>query len=221
LNRSELWGPAADRLFIVGLTGGIASGKTEVAAELSRLGATVMDADEVARRVTSPGTDAYKALIERFGNGILDDGGRVDRTALSRIVFEDASKRQLLNSITHPEIFKTIIKDVNSLADALGPGDIPVVVIDAALIVDIGVSGFFDIVVLVTADDGVRLSRLLEKRGMTEKEARARIASQVPDSERRKNSGIVIENDGSIEQLRSKVREAWEEIGQRSGGFHS
>jgi dephospho-CoA kinase len=89
------------------------------------------------------------------------------------------------------------------------------------LIVDIGVSGFFDIVVLVTADDGVRLSRLLEKRGMTEKEARARIASQVPDSERRKNSGIVIENDGSIEQLRSKVREAWEEIGQRSGGFHS
>lgn len=220
MNRSEIWGPAADRLLIVGLTGGIASGKTEVADELVRLGATVIDADEVTRQVTLPGTDVHRDLVERFGNGILDNEGRVDRTALSRIVFGDESKRQLLNSITHPAIFKTILGDVNRCAEGLGPEDAPVVVIDAALIVDIGVSGIFDLILLVTADDDVRLSRLLDKRGMAEQEARARIASQVPDSKRRENSDIVIENNGIVEQLRSKVQAAWEEICRRSRELH-
>lgn len=220
MNRSEIWGPAADRLLIVGLTGGIASGKTEIADELVRLGGTVIDADEVNREVTLPGSDVHGDLVERFGNGILDNEGRVDRTALSRIVFGDESKRQLLNSITHPAIFKTILGDVNRCAEGLGPGDAPAVVIDAALIVDVGVSGIFDLILLVTADDDVRLSRLLDKRGMAEQEARARIASQVPDSKRRENSDMVIENNGTVEQLRSKVQAAWEEIGRRSRELH-
>jgi dephospho-CoA kinase len=220
LNRSEIWGPAADKILIVGLTGGIASGKTEVADELVRLGATVIDADEVTRQVNMPGTPTYKALLEQFGGGILDEEGTIDRTALSRIVFSDESKRKLLNSITHPEIFRTIIEDVNRYADGIRPGDVPAVVIDAALIVDVGVTSMFDLIVLVTADEDVRLSRLLEMRGMSVEEGRARIASQVPDATRLESADFVIENNGIIEQLRSRVVEAWKEIERRSRELH-
>jgi dephospho-CoA kinase len=220
LNRSEIWGPAADKILIAGLTGGIASGKTEVADELVRLGATVIDADEVTRQVNLPGTPTYKALLEHFGGGVLDEEGMIDRTALSRIVFSDESKRKLLNSITHPEIFRTIIEDVNRYAEGLRPGGVPAVVIDAALIVDVGVSSMFDLIVLVAADEEARLSRLLEMRGMSEEEGRARIASQVPDATRLESADFVIENNGSIEQLRSKVAEAWKEIERRSRELH-
>jgi len=220
LNGSEIWGPAADRLFIVGLTGGIASGKTEVADELVRLGATVIDADEVTRQVTLPGTSVYKALIEQFGRGIVDEEGRIDRLALSKIVFDDDARRKLLNSITHPEIFKTIFEEVNRYAEGLQIQDVPAVVIDAALIVDVGVSGIFDLIILVTADEDVRLSRLREKRGMSAEKGQARIASQVPDAKRLKSADLVIENNGSIEQLRSKVAEAWKEVCRRSRELH-
>jgi dephospho-CoA kinase len=220
LNRSEIWGPAADKLFIVGLTGGIASGKTEVACELSRLGATVIDADEVARRVTMPGTTAYGALTEQFGMGILDEEGMIDRLALSEIVFRDESKLNQLNSITHPEIFKTIIGEVNHYGKGLRARDVPAVVIDAALIVDVGVAGIFDLILLVTADEDVRLSRLMVRRGMPEEEARARIASQVPDANRMESADVAIENNGSLEQLRSKAVEAWKEIDRRARELH-
>jgi len=220
LNLSEIWGPAADQLLIVGLTGGIASGKTEVANELERLGATVIDADRVTLQVTKTGTPVYEALLEEFGGGILGENGQIDRNALSRIVFGNETKRKLLNSITHPEIFKEIIEGVNQYAERICPGDIPAVIVDAALIVDVGVSGIFDLIILVTADEDLRLSRLIEKRGMSMAEAKARIASQAPDSKRHESADLVIENNGSIEQLRSKVGEAWKEIEQRSGERH-
>lgn len=220
MNLSEIWGPAADQLLIVGLTGGIASGKTEVANELERLGATVIDADRVTLQVTKPGTPVYEALLEEFGGGILGENGQIDRNALSRIVFGNEAKRKLLNSITHPEIFKEIIEGVNQHAESIRPRDVPAVIVDAALIVDVGVSGVFDLIILVTADEDVRLSRLLEKRGMSVAEAKARIASQAPDSKRHESADLVIENNGSIEQLRSKVDEAWKEIEQRSGERH-
>jgi dephospho-CoA kinase len=220
LNRTEIWGPAADKLLIVGLTGGIASGKTEVADELARLGARVIDADEITRQVTLPGMSVYKALIEAFGRGIIDENGTINRLALSRIVFEDDKKRKLLNSIIHPEIFKTISREINTYARDLQIQDVPGIVVDAALIVDVGISGIFDLIILVTADEDVRLSRMLDKRGMSGEEGRARIESQVPEAKRLESADIVIDNNGDIEQLRSIVAEVWEELRLKSRQLH-
>ena len=220
MNRTEIWGPAADKLLIVGLTGGIASGKTEVADELARLGARVIDADEITRQVTQPGMSVNKALIEEFGRGIVDENGRIDRLALSRIVFEDDEKRKLLNSIIHPEIFKTISREVNTYARDLQIQDVPGIVVDAALIVDVGISGVFDLIILVTADEDVRLSRMLDKRGMSNDEGRARIESQVPEVKRLESADIVIDNNGDIDQLRAIVAEVWEEVCRRSRQLH-
>jgi len=216
LSLSEVWGPAADRLLIVGLTGGIASGKSEVARELERLGATVIDADRVARDVVLPGTDAYKELVEEFGHGILDGDGKIDRAALSRLVFTDDARLNRLNQITHPHIIAGIIGDVNRFAVGLKPNDVPAVIVDAALIVDIGASGVFDLVVVVTADDDVRAVRLVRDRGMSEREARSRIESQVLDCKRIKIADTIVHNNSTMEKLASRVSEVWSEIERRA-----
>lgn len=209
---SDIWGPAADRLLIVGLTGGIASGKTEVATELERLGARVIDADVVAREVVKPGNPAYEKIVDEFGKGILDEEGRIARDRLAEIVFADDRKRRLLNEITHPAIFLEIVKQVTEYADGLSAGKVPAVVIDAALIVDAGVSSVFDILLVVTAEDSSRVARLIENRGISEEEARERISSQVPEAERVNMADTVITNNGSIGELRIEVRKVWEQI---------
>ncbi len=218
MGNSAIWGPAADGLLIVGLTGGIASGKTEVTSRLVALGAMVVDADQVAREVTVPGTEVFRRLVGEFGRGILGAEGGIDRPALAEKVFGNESRRQLLNSITHPAIFAEIVSRVREYGESLGPGDVPVVVVDAALIVDIGASGMFDLLVVVTAEEKTRIRRLTGKRGMCEEDARGRVASQITDRERIDSADIVIENNGSIEELKETVDRVWNEIlGARSG----
>jgi dephospho-CoA kinase len=212
LGHSEVWGPAGERLLIVGLTGGIASGKTEVDRELIHLGALVVDADQVARDVVGCGTPTYRRLLNEFGEGILGADGEIDRAALAGMVFGKPEKLQLINGITHPAIFQKMLRLVSEYAEGLGPEKAPVAVLDAALIVDTGVSGVFDMLIVVTADEGLRVKRLVEMREMDEAEARSRIASQVPDARRVEMADIVIENNGSIEELRHGVSEAWEDI---------
>jgi len=216
LGHSEVWGPAGDCLLVVGLTGGIASGKTEVDREFEILGALVVDADQVARDIVLPGTAAYEKIVGRFGEGILDEAGAIDRAALAGVVFADEDKRLLLNSITHPAIFQEMVRLVRERAENLRPGEVPVVILDAALIVDTGVSGVFDLLLVVTADEEQRVHRLLEMRGMTEDEARSRIASQLDESKRMAMADIVIDNNASIEELRSRVREVWGELSRRA-----
>lgn len=208
----EMWGPAGERLLIVGLTGGIASGKSEVAEELARQGAEVIDADLVAREIVVPGAPTYKRLVEEFGKGILDGSGSLDRTLLAKVIFGNEDKRRLLNGITHPAIFSEIAVRINSYADNLQEGDVPAAIVDAALIVDIGASGVFDLLLVVTSDESRRFGRLVEFRGMADSDARERIESQVPDGKRLARADIVIENNGSLEELRSRVAEVWEEI---------
>lgn len=212
MGHPEIWGPAGERLLIVGLTGGIASGKTEVDRELIHLGALVVDADQVARDVVGCGTPTYRRLLNEFGEGILGVDGEIDRAALAGMVFGKPEKLQLINGITHPAIFQEMLRLVSEYAEGLGPEKAPVAVLDAALIVDTGVSGVFDMLIVVTADEGLRVKRLVEMREMDEAEARSRIASQVPDARRVEMADMVIENNGSIEELRHGVSEAWEDI---------
>ncbi len=216
MGHRELWGPAGDRLLVVGLTGGIASGKTEVALELRRLGALVIDADDVAREVTLPGGAAYGPLVQEFGEGILDPDGKLDRAALAALVFRDDEKRKTLNSITHPAIFSEIAHRVAEHAERLEPGDVHAAVVDAALIVDVGATAVFDMLVVVTSDEETRVDRMTADRGMAEEESRERIAAQIPDSERLARADLVIENDGTLLELRSRVGEVWSEISARS-----
>jgi dephospho-CoA kinase len=221
LGHPEVWGPAGERLLIVGLTGGIASGKTEVDRELARLGAFVVDADQLARDVVLSGTAAHARLVSEFGDGILGPEGEIDRVALGAMVFGIPEKLQLLNSITHPAIFLEMIRRVTDHAEGLSPGEVPAAVLDAALIVDTGVTGVFDLLVVVTADGGVRVRRLVEMRQMDEDEARRRIVSQVPDSRRVEMADIVIENNGSLDELHARVGEVWTEIGLRAARDYS
>jgi dephospho-CoA kinase len=216
LGHPEVWGPAGDKLMVVGLTGGIASGKTEVATELTRRGALVIDADEVARDVVLPGASAYGPIVREFGESILDADGQIDRAALAQIVFGDDGRLLKLNGITHPAINLEIMRRVMEHADGLQDGDTPAVVIDAALIVDIGASGIFDLLLVVSADEETRLRRMVEDRGMDPSEARDRLSSQISDEKRRAMADMLIENDGTMGELRAKVGKVWEEIRQRS-----
>jgi len=216
LGHPDVWGPAGGRLLIVGLTGGIASGKSEVDRELERLGLPVVDADALARQVVEPGTPTYETLVRQFGDCVLDEHRCVDRAALASIVFGDEEKLVLLNSITHPAIFQEMMRRVAERAETLGDGEVPAIVLDAALIVDAGVTGVFDLIVVVIADEETRVRRMTSERGMAEAEARGRIAAQAPDSERQATADIVIENDSTIEELHRRVSEAFERIAERA-----
>ena len=216
MGHPDVWGPAGGRLLIVGLTGGIASGKSEVDRELERLGLPVVDADALARQVVEPGTPTYETLVRQFGDCVLDKHRCVDRAALASIVFGDEEKLVLLNSITHPAIFQEMMRRVAERAETLGDGEVPAIVLDAALIVDAGVTGVFDLIVVVIADEETRVRRMTSERGMAEAEARGRIAAQAPDSERQATADIVIENDSTIEELHRRVSEAFERIAERA-----
>lgn len=216
MGHAEVWGPAGEHLLVVGLTGGIASGKSEVDRELERLGALVIDADAVARDVVEIGTPGHDAVVKAFGDRVLDASGAIDRPALADIIFSDEDSRKLLNSITHPAIFQEMIRRVTEYADNRAPEEVPAVVLDAALIVDTGVTGVFDLLVVVTAGEATRVTRLVETRGMSEAEARGRIASQVSDSRRAKMADLTIINDGTVEELKDRVGDVWEEIGRRA-----
>lgn len=218
---SSIWGPAADRLLFVALTGGIASGKSEVTAELVRLGAMVVDADKVARDVVMPGREAHRMIVERFGDRVLDAKGMIDRPALAEIVFSDSESLDFLNSVTHPAVFREMAVRANDYAESMREQDVPAVVMDAALIADIGAEGLFDRVVVVVADEESRLARLVEKRSMDPEDASRRIDSQMPDERRIKAADVVIRNDGTLRELRNRVAAVWEEIASEAKTLYS
>ena len=190
---------------VIGLTGGIGVGKSTVAAELARLGATVVDCDDLGRVVVEPGGRAYNPLVERFGSEILQPDGRLDRAELASRVFGHPEALADLNAITHPAI------DVE-IAAAIAAAATEVVVLDMAVLVesDLG-AGQYDGVLVVEAPLEQRLDRLANDRGMPEEQARARIASQAGDDDRRAVADHVIVNDGSIDELVVAVRRYWDD----------
>lgn len=190
-------------MFRVGLTGGIGSGKSTVSARLAEHGAIVIDYDQLARDAVALGTPALAAIRERFGDDVLTADGSLDRPALGRIVFGDDAARADLEAITHPAIFELAVA-----MEATVPDD-GVVVHDHPLLVEIGMAGTCDLVIVVDVPEEVQVQRLTELRGMPEADARARIAAQASREERRTAADVVLDNTGSVADLEAAVDAMW------------
>lgn len=189
----------------VGLTGGIASGKSTVAAELVRLGAIVVDSDSLARTVVAPGSEGLLRVREAFGPSAIAADGTMDRAAVGRLVFADPEALQRLNGIIHP----LVRAEGRRLVEEAGPD--AVVVQDVPLLVETGQADAYDLVLVVEADAEERVARMVRDRGMTEADARARMAAQATDEQRRAVADVLIVNDAGLEDLRRTTRRVWDE----------
>lgn len=195
-------------MLLVGLTGNIAGGKTEVSRLLGELGATIIDSDVLAREVVEPGTPALAAIAANWGNSVLAPDGSLDREALRSTVFQDPDELQELNEIVHPEIEK---RRDELIAEARQRGD-SVVVCVVPLLFEKHMVEDFDKIVLVDAPRPIRFERLQKKRGMEEAEALRMIAAQMPAELKKVRADYVIENTGSIAELRKEVEKLWDDL---------
>jgi dephospho-CoA kinase len=187
----------------IGLTGGIGAGKSAVSATFAKCGAVIVDGDVIAREVVQPGTEGLAALVDAFGDDILLPDGSLDRPALAAKAFRDDEARQKLNGIVHPLVGKRRSEIIASVAPD------SVVVEDIPLLVESGMAPLFPLVVVVHADAEVRVRRLVEQRGMPEDDARARIAAQADDEQRRAVADVWLDNSGSPAQLEDRALEVW------------
>ena len=194
-------------MYLAGLTGGIASGKSTVAERLVHHGAELIDADEIARALLLPGTAAYRDVVGHFGEVILDDDGFIDRAALGDVVFDDPKQRAVLNEITHPPVVDEIANQLELLVAFDG-----VVVVDVPLLVEAGMHEGYDAVVVVAAAPETQVRRLVELRGATEGAARARVAAQAALEEKLAVATHVIRNEGTLDELRARADEVAEEL---------
>ena len=193
---------------VVGLTGGIACGKSTVARLLGDRGVAVVDADAVAREIVEPGEPAYDEIVAEFGRGVLDAQGRIDRKKLATEVFGDERARSRLNSITHPRIGVRSRQRI----DELGRRGHEIVVYDAALLVETGLYRGLDALLVVAASRRTQIERLVERDGLTEHEARARIDAQMLIDKKVEVTDAVVRNDGPLDELGAKVDAAWNGI---------
>jgi len=190
----------------VGLTGGIGAGKSAVAARLAELGAVVIDADAVAREVVAAGTEGLRLIVAEFGADVLRPDGELDRPALGDRVFGDAAALARLNAIVHPLVSRRSAE----LAAAAPAGS--VVVHDVPLLVENDLAAAYDVVVVVCAETELRIRRLAEHRGVSEEQARARMAAQATDDQRRAVADVVLDNSGTPEQLAVQVDSFWSRL---------
>jgi dephospho-CoA kinase len=197
-------------VLLVGLTGGIASGKSSVSAMLAERGAEIVDADLIARQVVMPGEPAWQKILDHFGRGVLTEDGQVDRKKLADLVFADQAKLTLLNEITHPDIFARVAERLEHNRDRE-----VVVVLDAALLIETGLADRVDVVVVVDAGDEGEQVRRLTAEGFDERDARARMAVQLPAEARLARADLVIRNVGTFEELTARVDEVWDELQRR------
>jgi dephospho-CoA kinase len=188
----------------IGLTGGIGSGKSTVSALLAERGARIVDADVLAREVVAPGSPGLAAVVDAFGDGVLTADGALDRPALAAVVFGDPAARATLDGIVHPLVRKRAIDLISAMPDDA------VVVQDIPLLVETGQAASFDLVLVVEADLETRVARLV-RRGLAEDDARARIAAQATDEQRRAVADVVLDNSGSPEHLAEQVDRFWAE----------
>lgn len=192
-------------MFLVGLTGNIGSGKSTVAQLLSERGATIIDADVLARRAVEAGTEAHRAITERWGTSILAADGTLDRAALRRVVFGNPAELEQLNAIVHPEVERMraeLVERARQRGDRLVVCDIP-------LLFERRMTEGFDRIVLVDAARPKRLERLVRERGLRETEAMEMIVAQMPAELKRARADFVIDNEGSLTALDQRVSEVW------------
>ena len=194
----------------VGLTGGIASGKSTVSAILAELGAVVVDADLIAREVVARGTPGLEAVVAEFGPGLLTPEGDLDRPAMGALVFADASARKRLEAIIHPLVHRRSAEiEATAAPDAVVVHDIP-------LLAEVGRAEQFEAVVVVDAPTEVQVARMVDDRGGTREEAESRIAAQASREDRRAIATHVVDNTGSLDELRRRVEEIYAELAARA-----
>ncbi len=196
---------------LIGVTGSIGSGKSTVASLLAEKGAIVVDADKIAREVIEPGKPAWSQVVERFGEEILNPDRTINRRKLGNIVFGNPSELELLNSIIHPPVIEEIDGIVEQAEKEFGDGK--VVVIDAPLLIEVGLHKTCDLTVVVTADKDIRLGRLLSQ-GLSKKEAESRINAQEGKERLEREADVVIQNNDTLSELKEKVDSLWEQISQ-------
>jgi dephospho-CoA kinase len=193
-------GPPA--ILKVGLTGGIASGKSTVAAILRELGAFIVDADEVARQLMGRGEQAYREVVDRFGDRILDDGGAIDRSKLAEIVFHDVEARSDLNGIIHPRVRAEAARRI---AECARMGESRLAIYDAALLVETGTDRDLHRLIVVRCREQTQVERLRLRGGMSAGQAAARIAAQAPLGEKLEAADYVVDTDGSLDETRRQT----------------
>ncbi len=199
-------------MLLIGLTGNIASGKSTVAQLLSERGATIIDADILARRAVEAGTPAYHKIVEQWGQTVLAPDGHLDRAALRRLVFNSPTQLEKLNSIVHPEVERLRGR---LIAEARQRGD-RIVVADIPLLFEKHMADEFDRIVLVDAPRPLRLERLVRDRGLRETEAMDMIASQMPADLKRARADFFVENSGTLTDLEQRVEDVWASLLQEA-----
>ncbi len=198
-------------LFVAGLTGGIASGKSTVSLLLKAKGAVIMDADEIAKKTMLPEKPAWVRTVEHFGEQILNDKKDIDRKKLANIVFSDKKQLEYLNSFTHPEI----LKEIKEQLEYYKKNGEKVIVLDVPLLLELGLTYMVDEVWLVAVDGKTQLNRLMARENMDLKQAMDRIKSQMPLKEKLKLAHRVIDNSGKLEKTKIQVDQIWREISQQ------
>jgi dephospho-CoA kinase len=197
-------------VLLVGLTGGIGSGKSTVARLLEKRGAVVFDADLLAREAVEPGTPGHAAVIDRFGADVLAPGGELDREALASIVFADPAARRDLEQIVHPEVRRLFAEGTVAYRDTDR-----VVVFSAPLLVETGMHTAFEILVVVSATVATQIERLMRQRGMSEASIRARIDAQAPLEDKAAAADFIVDNEGTLDELESQVERLWTDLSAR------
>ena len=195
---------------VIGLTGGVGSGKSTVAEMLRELGATVVDADEAAHEVYAPGTPGFDAVVAEFGSDFVHDGA-IDRQKLGALVFNDEAARRRLNAIVHPLVREWMAART---AEAVERGD-EIVIQDVPLLFENGLEDLFSSVLLVYAPEDIQLERLVQGRDVPPERARAIIAAQMPIDEKRRRAHHVVDNSGTFDQTRKQVEEVWAQMSGR------
>jgi dephospho-CoA kinase len=203
-------------MLCVGLTGNIASGKSTAASFFAELGAHVIDADRVVHVLLRTGTSTYNKIVEVFGRLILGEDGEIDRRKLGKIVFSDEDKRSRLNALTHPDVEAAIEKTISGLEQASSHG---IVIVDAALIVETGRHEMYQRLIVVTCSPALQIARIMSRDGLTEADARARMASQMPIEEKLRLADYIIDTSGTMKQTRDQVEKIYHDLIAREPGM--
>jgi dephospho-CoA kinase len=199
-------------VLLVGLTGGIGSGKSTVARLLERRGAAVIDADQLARAAIAKGTQGFERVVVAFGRDVVTPEGDLDRSALAARIFSDPAQKAALEAIVHPDVARRFSELVDSYRTSER-----IVVYVTPLLVELGLAPAFDVVVVVTASPHLRVSRVASERGLSPDDVRRRMAAQATDEQRVEVADVLIDNDGSLAELEHQVGRLWDDLQARAG----